>query len=65
MVSEVVSCLSSLRSQFQISVITFPMRLEPSPRVKSKSQRSAESQWVFSKYSGFLPQGNLTGCRVR
>jgi hypothetical protein len=40
----------------------FSMRLEPSPNVKkSKKSTLCRKSWVFSGYSGFLPQGKLTG----
>ena len=40
----------------------FSMRLEPSPHVKkSKKSTLCRKSWVFSGYSGFLPQGKLTG----
>ena len=35
--------------------------LEPSPHVKRVKSTLCRKSWVFSGYSGFLPQGKLTG----
>jgi hypothetical protein len=40
----------------------FSMWLEPSPHVERvKKSTLCRKSWVFSGYSGFLPQGKLTG----